>query len=913
MNMERTKALRPIGCAALLASVTSCGADVTQLAGEDGLAPTGTRSTALLPQPALISALELSDIRETPAPILRQRGSVGEVALPIGSTPAQLSLAREDGEALLELIGHKRGNRVLDVAPLALRGAVRVRVTAGSAALTLPPTDLDFVDQSGQAQEIYLPALSLAPNTSTELWVASDGSTYAATPGATSAEFATLLRPRLPWRLSPDFNIARVATGFERPLQLAFVPAPGAGAHDPAFYVLEQHGSIAVVLRDGSVSTYATGLLNFDPVTQSPGAPNEGLGGVAVDPDTGDLYVTLTYSDDPTLPSAPHYAAIERLTSTDGGHTSASRTRIRSLAPEREGAEHFISDISFGPDGLLYVYVGDAGHPEAARNLDLFHGKVLRLTRDGGPTARNPYYNAADGISARDYVYASGLSNPHGSAWRLGEGSQYFVETGTDVDRLARTSVGHNFGWDGTDPSLVDSALYNWNPSVAPRQIAFVEPTLFAGSGFPNEYQELAYVTQSGGTGMGDSMHKAITEWTLASGGELLDGPRAVAIYRGSGAAAPTALAAGPDGLYFSDFSPEDPSDPEGQGASVLRLSIQPPAAALDCNQNGTADTLDLSSGTSHDCNLQRIPDECDIASGRSRDCDADGQPDECEAEVPLALDLGTQTSSLTLSGAALLENDTLELQSAAGAPASASQALPGSLPLKYFRIRFDAQVDASASDGLAFALFDASQSSDAFGIDGPAGNAIVVALDATTPEVAPEGSLAIHFGGQLLGRYTPSFALFDGQPHTVEVLFDAPFLSVNVSSSAGEVETAFQALTVPDYAPFVASFGFGTSSSGALAVQSIRNVLVWRPTVADANANGRLDSCECLADFDDGEATGTPDGIVNDDDLRYFLSLFGAGAPAADLDDGSGTGTPDGVVSIEDIRFFLQHFRAGC
>ena len=121
--MERTNALRPIGCAALLASVASCGADVTRLATEDGLSPTDTRSTALLPQPPLISPLDLSDVRKTPAPILRQRGSVGELNLPIGSTPAQISLVREDGEALVDLIGHKRGNRVLDAAPLAVSGA----------------------------------------------------------------------------------------------------------------------------------------------------------------------------------------------------------------------------------------------------------------------------------------------------------------------------------------------------------------------------------------------------------------------------------------------------------------------------------------------------------------------------------------------------------------------------------------------------------------------------------------------------------------------------------------------------------------------------------------------------------------------------------------------------------------------
>ncbi len=68
-----------------------------------------------------------------------------------------------------------------------------------------------------------------------------------------------------------------------------------------------------------------------------------------------------------------------------------------------------------------------------------------------------------------------------------------------------------------------------------------------------------------------------------------------------------------------------------------------------------------------------------------------------------------------------------------------------------------------------------------------------------------------------------------------------------------------------------------------------------------------------CVADFDDGSGTGTPDGGVTIDDLLYYLGLFEAGTICADVDDGSGTGTPDLGVTIDDLLYYLLRFEAGC
>jgi glucose/arabinose dehydrogenase len=866
--------------------------------------PARTLGAPLLPHVPAALPLTAADVLEVPAPVLRPRGGVGEVVLPGGVSPARVRLEHADGQVLFELLGNVRGNRVTAASALGASDALRIHVEAGTNALAEAASDLTFVDQDGTTRVVYLPALSVPSGSSTEYWVASDGATYAATPGALSPEFATLARPRIAWKLSSDVQVSLVATGFQHPTHLAFVPNPGLGASDPAFYVLERQGTVGVVARNGSVSTYASELLNFDP--SSIGLGDEGLLGMAVEPESGDVYVALTYSANADDSDAPHYAAIERLSSSDGGRTADTRTRIRSFEPEAEGSDHFISDLSFGPDGLLYVLLGDAGRAASAGDLDRYHGKLLRLTLDGAPATGNPYYNADDGITPRDFVYALGLNAPRGAVWRVSDGGHYFLETGLGVERFYQSAFGADFSLAGLPPP----AVYTWSPSVSPRQIAFIENGRFTGSGFPNAYLGRAYVTQSAGAGAGDSRHKAITEWQLNSEGLLSTGPRPIAIYQGTGAAAPAGLAAGPDGLYFSDLRAEDPHDLDPQRASILRLSYQAPAAPPDCNQNGMSDAQDLATGTSLDCNQQHIPDECDLVTRRSRDCNHNAVPDDCEITVPFALDLDAATSSLTLLGAARLNAAALELRPAAGEPASALA--PATLGLtEPFRVRFELQVDGLGLEGLALSLFDGN-SEPTFGVSGPE-SALVVGIDTREPDSGPRGTLFVAYADQVLGRYVPSLALLDAQPHWVDVWLEAGRLSVSLGALDGNVETAFAALEVPGYTPFVGRFGFGASTTGRAVTATLRDISVWAGTGLDTNANGRLDSCECFADIDDGQSTGEPDGLVTDDDLRYFLTLFGAGASAADVDDGSGAGVPDGVINIFDVRYFLSHFRAGC
>jgi glucose/arabinose dehydrogenase len=384
--------------------------------------------------------------------------------------------------------------------------------------------------------------------------------------------------------VQPGYVVEEVvgpSAGLQLPVNIAFVPNPGSAPTDPLFYISELYGKIRVVTRDGAVGDYATGLLNFDPTGVFPGSGEQGLTGLLVDPATGDLFASLLYDANP--PSEEHYPKVIRLHSDDGGHTASTITTVLDMRGELQGQSHQISNLSFGPDGKLYVHMGDGFDAPTALNLDSHRGKVLRINMDGSTPTDNPFYDGAP-ITARDRIFAYGFRNPFGGAWRASNGAHYGVENGPAVDRFARITAGTSYGYDGTNESMSTNALYNWSPPHAPVNIAFVQPETFAGSGFPPSKMDHAFVTESGST-YSTGPHprgKRVVEFSPdAATGELGGHPRGLVEYTGTGQATAAGLAAGPDGLYFTDLYRDqpttDPPDPTEPGARVLRLRYVPP------------------------------------------------------------------------------------------------------------------------------------------------------------------------------------------------------------------------------------------------------------------------------------------------------------------------------------------------
>ncbi len=520
----------------------------------------------------------LSDV--SPIPAVRWKDSLGQdVILPGGSSPAVLSLwVVGSTESLLDLTGTGGGaNAVSNPPPGPAHGALRILLVAGTAPVSIPESVLNFTDGSGQDREIALPAASLAAGQTYAWWIAEGGVSFwdptFGAPGAPPDFSVPGGEPAVPWAVRQSgFRVDRVATGFQLPVNVVFVPNPGSDPDDPFYYVTELYGNVQVVSRSGALSQYATGLLDFDPLGSFPGSGEKGVTGIAVDPGSRDVFVgTLFAGPDPNY----HFPKVVRLHSTDGGHTAATQATIAQFPNEPLGPSHQISSVSIGPDGRLYVHIGDGGLFPPSQDLTSVRGKILRMELDGSPSATNPFYDAADGLTAKDYVFAYGLRNPFGGAWRDADGSHWEVENGPSVDRMAKIVAGQNYLWDGTDASMQNFAVYNWFPAHSPVNIAFVQPSAFSGSGFPAEKLDHAFVTESGPTYAGgpQALGKRVVEFVLDAAGNLVSGPLPLVEYVGSGRGTATALAAGPDGLYFADlYKDAGAATPTDRGASVFRI-----------------------------------------------------------------------------------------------------------------------------------------------------------------------------------------------------------------------------------------------------------------------------------------------------------------------------------------------------
>lgn len=392
-------------------------------------------------------------------------------------------------------------------------------------------------------------------------------------------------RSAVPWAVRQEgYRVEQVAGGLRLPVNIAMVPRPRSGPRAPLIYVTELYGNIKLVRRNGRVTTYARNLLNFDPSASFPGSGEVGLAGIVVEPRSGDVFASMVYEPENPMVGR-HYAKVVRFRSSRNGRVATGQTTVLDI-PEPQGPSHQISDLSISPDGKLFVHVADGHEPDQSRNLESFLGKVLRVNLDGSPARDNPFYDATDGISPRDYVYALGLRNPFGGAWRAADDSLYMVENGPFMDRFARVARGRNFLWDGTNESMRIHALYNWAPSHAPLNIAFVQRRTASNGGFAAAKMDHAFVTETGPTwGEGPQYKgKRIVEFVPNRTGRYKPRARPFVEYTGVGKATTAGLAAAPEGLYFTDLYKDlDYSSPIDRGAKLwlVRETTRPRISKL--------------------------------------------------------------------------------------------------------------------------------------------------------------------------------------------------------------------------------------------------------------------------------------------------------------------------------------------
>ncbi|GGM58322.1 PQQ-dependent sugar dehydrogenase [Microbacterium saperdae] len=213
-------------------------------------------------------------------------------------------------------------------------------------------------------------------------------------------------------------------------------------------------GRVAELGDDGAVREVAV----IDDVTA---AGEGGLLGLAVL--DGDVYTYFTAADGNRIERRAILGAA-------GALALGPPTTVIDGIPA--AGNHNGGRIAFGPDGMLYVAVGDAGDRDSAQDLDALSGKILRLTPDGAVPDDNPFEGSP--------VYSYGHRNPQGIAWD-DEGTMYASEFGQDTwDELNVIEAGGNYGWPVVEGVADDGdhidPVQQWAPSDAsPSGIAVVD------------------------------------------------------------------------------------------------------------------------------------------------------------------------------------------------------------------------------------------------------------------------------------------------------------------------------------------------------------------------------------------------------------------------------------------------------
>ena len=292
---------------------------------------------------------------------------------------------------------------------------------------------------------------------------------------------------------SSNTDVTTVSSGLEAPWSIAF---------DGGTALLSERdsGRILELGDDGAPREVGT-------IDASTPMGEGGLLGIAVH--DGFLYAYFTAGDENRL---------ERYELT-GGPGSLGLGEPETILDGLDSANyHNGGRIAFGPDGMLYVTVGDAGNSQAAQDRGSLSGKILRLTPDGEVPEDNPF----DGSP----VYSFGHRNPQGLAWG-GDGTMYASEFGQDTwDELNVIEAGGNYGWPtvegiAEDERFVDP-VQQWTPEEAsPSGIAISGGSIWIANLRGERLREIPLDDISTSTGHLDGEHGRLRDVAVAPDGSL--------------------------------------------------------------------------------------------------------------------------------------------------------------------------------------------------------------------------------------------------------------------------------------------------------------------------------------------------------------------------------------------------------
>ena len=225
---------------------------------------------------------------------------------------------------------------------------------------------------------------------------------------------------------------------------LGLQQAPGVSSH---WYALEKGGRVLRFpnkdnVRQSEVQTFINLSSNLSDEGEG------GLLGLAFHPDFADNgYVYLHYTD------TGFNSHISRFSVAADGtrlEPNSEKTLIELKQPFKN---HNGGDITFGPDGYLYISLGDGGSqgdPNGnAQNKNTFFGSILRIDVDNGDPYGIPADNPFAGGGGAKEIFAYGLRNPWRMSFDRETGELWSADVGQNkYEEINIIESGKNYGWD---------------------------------------------------------------------------------------------------------------------------------------------------------------------------------------------------------------------------------------------------------------------------------------------------------------------------------------------------------------------------------------------------------------------------------------------------------------------------------
>jgi glucose/arabinose dehydrogenase len=243
-------------------------------------------------------------------------------------------------------------------------------------------------------------------------------------------------------------KLTEIASGLSQPLEVVD-PDDGSGR----LFIVEKTGTVRI-LKDGKMSDSP-----FLDITDHVSSGSEqGLLSLAFDPkfkDNGVFYIDYTNTDGNTRVERWHV-------SKDNPDKADPSSVFQILAVDQPYPNHNGGLLMFGPDGDLYIGLGDGGSEgdpnENGQNLNTLLGKILRIHVDPETNDANHPYSIpkdnpfVDKQDARAEIWAYGLRNPWRFSFDRKTGDLYIADVGQntyeEIDvQPAKSKGGENYGW----------------------------------------------------------------------------------------------------------------------------------------------------------------------------------------------------------------------------------------------------------------------------------------------------------------------------------------------------------------------------------------------------------------------------------------------------------------------------------